>query len=107
MSNEQIVDMLYLPVVNEGFKCLEEGMAMRPSDIDVCAVFGYNWPRCHGGPMQWATAVGLPKVLEQLKAMGVKPSALLEESVKNGWTLNSKEFVKRIEKAWTGAWSKL
>ena len=100
------MNLLYLPVVNEGFKCLEEGMAMRPSDIDGGAVFGYNWPRYHGGPMQWATAIGLDKVLAKLQAMKVKPSALLEECVKDGWTLNSKEFMKRIEKAWAGAWAK-
>ena len=66
LTKEEIVDLLYLPVVNEGFKCLEEGMARRPSEIDVCAVFGYNWPRYHGGPMQWATAIGLDKGLAKL-----------------------------------------
>jgi len=107
MSDEEIVDKLYLPVVNEGFKCLEEGMASRPSDIDVCCVFGYNWPRYRGGPMQWATAVGLPTVLERLEAMGAKPAELLKECVQNKWSLNSKEFAKRIEQAWSGRWSKL
>jgi len=107
LSEEEIVDKLYLPVVNEGFKCLEEGMASRPSDIDVCCVFGYNWPRYRGGPMQWATAVGLPKVLEKLEAMGLKPAELLKECVKNNWRLNSKDFVKRIDQAWSGRWSKL
>ena len=106
LDQEEIVNLLYLPVVNEGFKCLEKGMAMRPSDIDGGAVFGYNWPRYHGGPMQWATAIGLDKVLAKLQAMKVKPSALLEECVKDGCTLNSKEFMKRIEKAWAGAWAK-
>mmetsp|Transcript_56095 Transcript_56095/g.159093 ORF Transcript_56095/g.159093 Transcript_56095/m.159093 type:complete len:705 (-) Transcript_56095:185-2299(-) len=107
MTEEEIVDKLYLPVVNEGFKCLEEGMAMRPSDIDVCCVFGYNWPRYRGGPMQWATAVGLPKVLEKLEAMGEKPSELLKDCVKNKWSLKSKDFVNRIDQAWQGRWSKL
>lgn len=107
LSEEEIIDKLYLPVVNEGFKCLEEGMAVRPSDIDVCCVFGYNWPSYRGGPMQWATAVGLPKVLEKLEALGVQPSGLLKECVQKGWNLNSKDFTKRIEQAWSGAWSKL
>merc|ERR1719506_2962458 len=107
LSNEEIIDKVYLPVVNEGFKCLEEGMASRPSDIDVCCVFGYNWPRYHGGPMQWASAVGLPEVLEKLKAMDIKPSALLEECVANQWKLNSKDFTKRVETAWNKTWSKL
>lgn len=105
LSEEEIINKMYLPVVNEGFKCLEEGMASRPSDIDVCCVFGYNWPRYHGGPMQWASAVGLPTVLEKLKAMGEKPAALLEECVANKWKLNSKDFTKRIAMAWDSKWS--
>lgn len=104
-SADDIVESLYLPVVNEGFKCLEEGMAMRPSDIDVCCVFGYNWPRFRGGPMQWASAVGLPTVLEKIKALGLKPSALLKECVDNKWRLNSKDFTARISGAWSSQWS--
>ena len=61
LTKEEIVDLVYLPVVNEGFMCLEEGMAMRPSDIDGGAVFGYSWPRYHGGSIQWATAIGLDR----------------------------------------------
>jgi 3-hydroxyacyl-CoA dehydrogenase len=106
MSEEEIIDQLYLPVVNEGFKCLEEGMAIRPSDIDVCCVFGYNWPRYHGGPMQWATAVGLKKVLAKIEAMGMKPSELLKECVAKKWKLNSKDFNKRVGEAWAATWSK-
>jgi len=107
LSEEEIVDKLYLPVVNEGFKSLEEGMAIRPSDIDICCVFGYNWPRYRGGPMQWATAVGLPTVLEKIQKLGMEPSALLKECVAQNWKLNSKDFVKRIDQAWNGRWSKL
>jgi len=107
MSEEEIVDKLYLPVVNEGFKCLEEGMAIRPSDIDVCLHFGYNWPRYRGGPMQWATSMGLPKVLAKIERMGLQPSALLKECVEKKWKLNSKDFLKRIDQAWSGRWSKL
>ncbi|CAE7191067.1 ehhadh [Symbiodinium pilosum] len=105
MEKEDVIDMLYLPVVNEGFKCLEEGMAIRPSDIDVCCVFGYNWPRYRGGPMQWASAVGLPKVLSKVEAMGLKPSELLQECVKNNWRLNSKEFLARTSATWNAKWS--
>jgi 3-hydroxyacyl-CoA dehydrogenase len=105
-SQEEIVDLMYLPVVNEGFKCLEEGMAIRPSDIDVCCHFGYNWPRYRGGPMQWATAVGLPTVLKKIEALGLKPSELLKECVKNDWKLSSKGFTDRIAAAWSAQWSK-
>merc|ERR1719373_76318 len=107
LSEEEIVDKLYLPIVNEGFKCLEEGMAIRPSDIDICCVFGYNWPRYRGGPMQWASAVGLPKVLQKIEAMGLKPAELLKECVEKKWKLNSKDFTARIAGSWDKAWSKL
>lgn len=99
LSTDQIIQELYFPVINEGFKCLEEGMAIRPSDIDVTLVFGYNWPRYRGGPMQYATAVGLPKVLETLEQMKIKPADLLVECVRNGWGLNSKGLNARLREA--------
>jgi len=105
MSDEEIVENVYLPVVNEGFKCLEEGHAIRPSDIDICCVFGYNWPRYHGGPMQWATAVGLQKVLTKIEALGFEPASLLKECVQNKWSLKSKEFNARVGSAWDARWS--
>jgi len=49
--------MLY-PMINEGFKILEEGVASRPSDIDVVWLNGYAWPRYTGGPMFYASTVG-------------------------------------------------
>lgn len=107
LSQEEIVERLYLPLVNEGFKCLEEGMAIRPSDIDVCMLFGYSWPRYRGGPMQWASAIGLPKVLEKLESIGVKPADLLKESVQKKWRLNSKELLERAAAAWSKGGSKL
>merc|ERR1719161_533652 len=97
LSQEEIIEKLYFPVINEGFRCLEEGIAIRASDIDVCLVFGYNWPRYTGGPMQFATSVGLPKVLETLEKMGEKPAALLKMCVDKGWKLNSKELQKHLQ----------
>ena len=53
-SEEEIVGRLLFPLVNEAFKILEEGMALRPADIDVCYVHGYSFPRRKGGPLFWA-----------------------------------------------------
>eukprot|EP00403_Amphidinium_massartii_P008588 CAMPEP_0178412190 /NCGR_PEP_ID=MMETSP0689_2-20121128/21884_1 /TAXON_ID=160604 /ORGANISM="Amphidinium massartii, Strain CS-259" /LENGTH=685 /DNA_ID=CAMNT_0020033423 /DNA_START=106 /DNA_END=2159 /DNA_ORIENTATION=+ len=102
---EEIIEELYLPVVNEGFKCLEEGMAMRASDIDVCCVFGFGWPRYRGGPMQWASSVGLPKVLKKLEDSKLEPAPLLRECVKNNWSLRSKGFGQRVSEAWAAKWT--
>ena len=77
-------------MVNEGAKILEEGKAIRPSDIDVVWENGYGWPVYRGGPMWWGDHVGLAKVLDKMKefqaTMGdtFKPAALLEKLVAEG-----------------------
>lgn len=83
-SAEEIVARLLYPVVNEGAKLLEEGIALRAADIDMAAILGYNWPVYTGGPMFWADTVGLPKIVAKLKEYearygeAFRPSALLE-----------------------------
>lgn len=96
LSQEEIIQSLYFPVINEGFKCLDEGIALRPLDIDVCLIFGYNWPRATGGPMYYAASVGLPKVKAALEKLGVKPAALLNECVSKGWNFESEGFKQRL-----------
>ena len=54
-------------MVNEGAKILEEGIAMRASDIDVVYVYGYGWPIYRGGPMHYANTVGLDRIVEKLR----------------------------------------
>ena len=66
VSDEEILDRCILPMVNEGAKLLDEGIAMRASDIDVVYVYGYGWPIYRGGPMHYANSLGLDKVLEKL-----------------------------------------
>ena len=83
-SAEAIVARLLYPVINEGVKVLEEGVAIRASDIDVACILGYNWPVYTGGPMFWADTVGLPKVVEGLRAMGIEPARLLVEKAASG-----------------------
>jgi 3-hydroxyacyl-CoA dehydrogenase len=63
---DEIVDRLIFSLINEGFKILEEGIAQRPSDIDVVYVYGYGFPAWRGGPMYYADAVGLDHVLERI-----------------------------------------
>ena len=54
ISDEEILQRLLYPMVNEGAKILEEKIAIRASDIDVIWVYGYGWPVYRGGPMFWA-----------------------------------------------------
>ncbi len=67
ISDEEILDRCLLPMINEGVKILEEGIAVRASDIDVTYVYGYGWPVYRGGPMHYANSMGLDKVLAKIR----------------------------------------
>jgi 3-hydroxyacyl-CoA dehydrogenase len=67
VSEEEILERCILPMINEGAKILDEGIALRASDIDVVYVYGYGWPVYRGGPMHYANSLGLDKVLQKLR----------------------------------------
>ena len=67
ISDQEILERTLYPMVNEGAKILEEGMAQRALDIDVIWVNGYGWPVYRGGPMWWAdNVVGLKTIHDAL-----------------------------------------
>ena len=68
VGDDEIRERLLYPMINEGAKILEEGIAQRSSDIDVVWLNGYGWPAATGGPMFWADGIGLDKVLAGLEA---------------------------------------
>lgn len=68
-DEDALIARLLYPVVNEGAKILEEGIALRASDIDVAAVLGYSWPAHTGGPMFWAGSIGLDRVVAGLRRL--------------------------------------
>ncbi|MCP6756371.1 3-hydroxyacyl-CoA dehydrogenase family protein, partial [Klebsiella pneumoniae] len=69
IADQEILERCLYVMVNEGAKILDEGIAIRASDIDIVWMYGYGWPPYKGGPMYYADElVGLPKVLERLKA---------------------------------------
>jgi 3-hydroxyacyl-CoA dehydrogenase len=70
IGDEEIVERLVYALVNEGAKILEEGIAMRASDIDMVYLTGYGFPLHRGGPMFYADTVGLPKVLAAIEKYG-------------------------------------
>ena len=91
LCEEEILERCLLPMVNEGAKILEEGIALRASDIDVAYVYGYGWPAYRGGPMYYANSLGLDNVLQKLRHYQQltgddfwQPSALLESLVARG-----------------------
>ena len=67
VSDEEILERCVYPMINEGAQILDEGKAIRPSDIDVVWENGYGWPVYRGGPMWFGDQVGLPKVLDKMK----------------------------------------
>ncbi len=90
-SKQEILERCIYPMINEGAKILEEGMAYRPSDIDVVYVNGYGFPLYRGGPMHYADTIGLDKVCARLKEFQEQdgddfwqPAPLIEKLVAEG-----------------------
>ncbi|WP_011299998.1 3-hydroxyacyl-CoA dehydrogenase NAD-binding domain-containing protein [Cupriavidus necator] len=87
---EEIMRRYMAAMVNEGAKVVEEGIALRPLDVDVTFLSGYGFPRFRGGPMKYADMVGLPKILEDIRTFAKedplfwKPAPLLEKLVAEG-----------------------
>jgi 3-hydroxyacyl-CoA dehydrogenase len=75
VPDEEIVHRLLFALVNEGAQLLEDGIALRASDIDIVYLTGYGFPRYRGGPMFYADTVGLPKVVETMKTFAANPNA--------------------------------
>jgi 3-hydroxyacyl-CoA dehydrogenase len=67
VPDQEILERLLYPMINEGAKILEEGIAIRGSDIDVVWINGYGWPMYTGGPMFWADTVGLPELAARIR----------------------------------------
>ncbi len=94
-SEEEIMSRYIAAMVNESCNVLHEGMASRPSDIDITLLYGYGFPRYRGGPMKYADQVGLPKILDDIKkyyeedSFFWKPSPLLVDLVEKGQNFES------------------
>jgi len=88
----EMVQRLLFPLINEGARILEEGIALRASDVDLVWINGYGWPRHLGGPMFYADKVGLPAIVAKLGEMAaetpgdrsLEPAALLVELAEKG-----------------------
>ena len=69
VSDDEILERMMYPMINEGARILEEGIAARPSDIDVIWLYGYGWPIYRGGPMFYADQVGLKHIADRLSLL--------------------------------------
>jgi enoyl-CoA hydratase/3-hydroxyacyl-CoA dehydrogenase len=68
INDQEIVERVFFGVVNEACRCLEEGIAIRASDIDVASVLGMGFPPYHGGVMHWADTLGSRYIHDRLLA---------------------------------------
>ena len=84
ISKDEIVDRCVLALVNEGARILEEGMALRASDIDVIYLTGYGFPAWRGGPMFYADSIGLANVVARIEEFGWTPAPLLKRLAAEG-----------------------
>ena len=81
VTDQEIMERLLYPMINEGAKILDEGIAIRGSDIDVVWVNGYGWPIYRGGPMHWADSVGLAEIAAKIADYGERLGGRHLESV--------------------------
>ena len=92
---DEIMRRYMAAMVNEGAKVVEEGIALRPLDVDVTFLSGYGFPRHRGGPMKYADMVGLPQVLADIEEFAQedplfwKPAPLLQKLVAEGRNFDS------------------
>jgi len=91
VSDEEIIERLFYSMINEGALILQEGIALRSSDIDVVWTSGYGMPRYRGGPMIYADMVGVRKVYEAILGFRARygdeywtPAPLLEQLAAEG-----------------------
>jgi 3-hydroxyacyl-CoA dehydrogenase len=75
ITGREIVDRLVHALINEAARILEEGIALRSSDIDIVFLLGYGFPPWRGGPLHYANTIGLSTVLRRMKQFAANPNA--------------------------------
>ncbi|WP_374315981.1 3-hydroxyacyl-CoA dehydrogenase NAD-binding domain-containing protein [Aquabacterium sp.] len=94
-STDELQRRYLAAMVNEGAKVVDEGIALRPLDVDVTLVHGYGFPRYRGGPMKYADTIGLPQILADIERYAQEdplfwqPAALLQRLVAEGRDFDS------------------
>ncbi|XP_057501357.1 peroxisomal fatty acid beta-oxidation multifunctional protein AIM1 [Actinidia eriantha] len=95
VTDQEIVEMILFPVVNEACRVLEEGVVVRASDLDIASVLGMSFPSYRGGIVFWADTVGPKHIYASLKKWSelygsfFTPSKFLEERAMKGLPLSA------------------
>ncbi|MCS6866155.1 MAG: 3-hydroxyacyl-CoA dehydrogenase NAD-binding domain-containing protein [Gemmataceae bacterium] len=95
ITAQEIVERTIFALINEGARILEEGIALRPGDIDIISIYGYGFPAWRGGPLWYADTLGLRTVYERISAFEKQhgawwsPAPLLQRLASAGRTFAS------------------
>jgi 3-hydroxyacyl-CoA dehydrogenase/enoyl-CoA hydratase/3-hydroxybutyryl-CoA epimerase/3-hydroxyacyl-CoA dehydrogenase/enoyl-CoA hydratase/3-hydroxybutyryl-CoA epimerase/enoyl-CoA isomerase len=88
-DEQQLVARLFLPMLLEATRALQEGLVRDPRDVDVAAIFGLGFPAARGGLLHWADELGAATILEMLAPLArlgprAAPTPMLEELARHG-----------------------
>ncbi|OUZ99983.1 Crotonase superfamily [Macleaya cordata] len=102
LSDQEIVEMIMFPVVNEACRVMDEGYVVRASDLDVASVLGMSFPSYRGGIVFWADSVGAAHIYKSLKKWSeiygsfFRPSKFLEERATKGIPLGAPASTSQV-----------
>ena len=91
-AQDEIVDRYMTAMISEAARVLEDGIALRPIDVDAVFLFGYGFPRHRGGPLHYADTIGAAELVRRIKAYAKddphywKVPTLLEKMASDGST---------------------
>ena len=95
LSDEEVIEFIFFPVVNEGCRVVAEGIVSKAADLDVASVLGMGFPPFRGGLMHWADDVGAARILDRLQRLAKEygplfaPCDYLREAAASGRLLSA------------------
>ncbi|PVH65938.1 hypothetical protein PAHAL_1G109100 [Panicum hallii] len=95
LTDQDILEMIFFPVVNEACRVMDENVVIRASDLDIASVLGMGFPKYRGGLIFWADTVGAPYIHSRLSKWAeiygaiFKPSSYLEQRAKSSIPLSA------------------
>ncbi|KAL0905830.1 hypothetical protein M5K25_024269 [Dendrobium thyrsiflorum] len=94
VTDQEIVEMIFFPVVNEACRVMAEQIVVRASDVDIASILGMGFPKHRGGLLFWADTIGSTYIYSKLTSWAgsyggfFTPSQYLEERAKKGLPLS-------------------
>lgn len=95
LDEQSIMRRYMAAMINESARVVEEGIALRPLDVDITMIYGYGFPRWRGGPLKYADMTGLDTILQDIRTFSSEdpefwaPSKLLVDLATRGETFDS------------------